>query len=178
MTFANLFNFFSELSFNFRNSYQAKVIVWILFIYCLIMAICILKLFLKHPSMLDYTTHGCKKDKRIKKEKEKVAKLPVGTWEKINAKLNSVNPNDWKIAVIEADKTLDEALKTSGIAGGTEGERLKNIVGADVGDNLNNVWDTHRIRNSIVHDSSFELTNDIARKAVRTLENASKAVGR
>lgn len=140
------------------------------------MAICILKLFLKHSSMLDYTTHGCKKDKRIEKEKEKTAKLPIGTWEKINTKLNSVNPNDWKIAVIEADKTLDESLKTAGIAGGTEGERLKNIVGADIGDNLNNVWNAHKIRNSIVHDSAFELANDVARKTVRILEDASKAV--
>ena len=176
MGFADLFNFFSKLSFDFRNSYQGEVITWIILFYCLVAVICILVLASWHPSMWDYTTHGCKRDKRIKKETKKKAKLPVGVWEKINAKLNSVNPNDWKIAVIEADKTLDETLKEAKVEGGTEGERLKNVVEADVGGSLNNVWRAHKTRNNIVHDSSFELTNDVARKTVKILEDASKSL--
>jgi hypothetical protein len=174
MILADLFNWLTKLSFEFRNSYQGKVILWVIAIYCLVILACIIKIFLKHPSIWDYTTFGYKRNKGIKKEEKMKSKLAGGSWEKINSKLNSVYPNDWKIAVIEADKLFDETLKKAGIVGETEGERLKNIVEADIGDSLNNVWNAHKIRNKIVHDSEFELTNDLARKAVRTLENAGK----
>ena len=39
----------------------------------------------------------------------------------------SPNPNDWKLAIIEADIILDDALKQYGYVGNSLGEKLKSI---------------------------------------------------
>ena len=45
----------------------------------------------------------------------------------IEKHIASDNPNDWKLAIIEADIVLDEALKKLGYNGVSLGERLKGI---------------------------------------------------
>ena len=45
----------------------------------------------------------------------------------IQAHVASENPNDWKLAIIEADIILDGILKDRGYAGATLGERLRSI---------------------------------------------------
>ena len=174
--FVEFQNFLFKTSFDFRNSYQGEVVIWIFSIYCLIIAASILIIIFKYPVLYDYATYGEKREKRQKRE-EKKRIIPQTPWEEINAKLNSVNPNDWKVAVIEADKLLDETLASVGTPGFSMGDRLKNIVNADVGNNLDGVWNAHKTRNAIVHNPGFELTSEIARKAVKTLEDATKALG-
>ena len=45
----------------------------------------------------------------------------------IQGHIESDNPNDWKLAIIEADIILDGLLKERGYAGNTLGERLRSI---------------------------------------------------
>ena len=70
----------------------------------------------------------------------------------------SESPNDWKLAIIEADIVLDEALKGKGHVGNSLGERLKSISGSQM-ETLNDAWEAHKVRNRIAHDGAdFVLT--------------------
>jgi hypothetical protein len=78
----------------------------------------------------------------------------------------SDNPNDWKLAIIEADIILDNLLKQKGYAGSSLGERLKSISPTQL-ESLNDAWEAHKIRNRIAHDGAdFVLTKKIARETI------------
>lgn len=78
----------------------------------------------------------------------------------------SPNPNDWKLAIIEADIILDEALKGRGYAGNSLGERLKSISTTQLS-TLNEAWEAHKIRNRIAHEGAdFVLTKRIAEETI------------
>ena len=78
----------------------------------------------------------------------------------------SSNPNDWKLAIIEADIILDETLQQRGYAGTTLGERLKSIS-PDQLESLNDAWEAHKIRNQIAHGGAdFVLTQRLAQETV------------
>jgi len=74
-----------------------------------------------------------------------------------------------QLAVLHADKLLDQALRESGIGGETLGERLKN--GKTRFRNLNAVWSAHKLRNQIAHDDHVKITRrqtDSALSSFRT----------
>lgn len=56
----------------------------------------------------------------------------------------------WPLAIINADKLLDEALKKLHYKGKTMGERLVSAQ-RDIGSN-DSVWFAHKLRNKIVHE--------------------------
>jgi hypothetical protein len=66
-------------------------------------------------------------------------------WDDIVRRANSVRDADWKLAVIEADKFVDEALKAKGFAGETMGERLMIIKPQELS-SLQDLWDAHKSR--------------------------------
>ena len=170
------FNAAVKAIYDAHNSYQGAVIKWILITYSVVLVVDIFILVKKHPSLWDYVVYGTQRPK--KREEGKKPFVPPSGWESAKGKLTSVNPNDWKVAVIEADKLLDEALKNFGASGNTMGERLKNIVPGDVGGLLDGIWEAHKVRNKIVHDPFFELTNEEARRTVHVLEEGSRALGK
>jgi hypothetical protein len=87
-------------------------------------------------------------------------------WEQILDHVNSENPNDWRIAIIEADIILDELLVRLGYPGATLGERLKEAVRGEF-KTLDSAWEAHRIRNAIAHaGSDFVLTQYEAKRAI------------
>ena len=78
----------------------------------------------------------------------------------------SDNPNDWKLAIIEADIILDDALKKKGFVGASLGERLRDIQPAQL-ESLDDAWEAHKIRNRIAHDGvDFVLTKRLAQDTV------------
>ncbi len=78
----------------------------------------------------------------------------------------SDNPNDWKLAIIEADIILDDVLKKHGYAGNSLGERLKSISPNQL-ESLSSAWEAHKIRNRIAHDGAdFVLTKRIAQETI------------
>ena len=60
-----------------------------------------------------------------------------------------------QLAVLNADKLLDQALRETGIAGETLGERLKNAKARFR--NVNTVWTAHKLRNQIAHDDHVKI---------------------
>jgi len=92
-----------------------------------------------------------------------------GTWEQLE-KMPEQGLMGAKLAVIEADKLLDTVLKSMFMPGETLGERLK--VAAYKYPRLNQVWSAHKLRNQLVHDSSFEITIWQARVALTEYRRA------
>jgi hypothetical protein len=81
----------------------------------------------------------------------------------------------WPLAVINADKLLDEALKKRRIKGGTMGERL---VAAQrrLSDN-DGAWFGHKLRNRIVHEDMSGLKQRDVQAALRGFREALKDLG-
>lgn len=91
-------------------------------------------------------------------------------WEQVQTHINSKNPSEWRLAIIEADIMLDELLKASGYHGDTVGDRLKAVEPSDfIG--LEAAWEAHKIRNQIAHQgSSFEINEREARRVITLYE--------
>ncbi|MBY0538633.1 hypothetical protein K2P47_04535 [Patescibacteria group bacterium] len=95
----------------------------------------------------------------------------------LQAHLDSENPNDWKLAIIEADIILDDTLKRQGYAGPTLGDRLKSIS-PDTLRSIDDAWQAHKVRNQIAHaGADFVLTQRIARETIMQYERVFKELG-
>lgn len=97
-------------------------------------------------------------------------------WQEIRRHVNSFVEAEWKLAVIEADKFVDDVLKTAGFAGESMGERLM-MIKPDRIINLQYLWDAHKLRNLLVHDPNFRLTHQQALYAVNAFESVLKELG-
>lgn len=87
-------------------------------------------------------------------------------WNEVLNHVAGDNPNDWKLAIIEADIMLGEALETAGYAGASIGEKLKSISPRQM-QSLDAAWEAHKIRNQIAHSGSdFVLTKKLAQETV------------
>lgn len=91
------------------------------------------------------------------------------TWQEIE-KSSGMGIMGAKLAVIEADKLLDGVLKSMLIPGETLGERLKAAQYSYP--NIKHVWPAHKLRNQLVHDATFELTQSQARRALADFKSA------
>ncbi len=79
-----------------------------------------------------------------------------------------------KMAIIEADKLLDKVLKSMFMPGETLGERLK--AAAYKYPNIRQVWGAHRLRNQLVHDTSFEISSRQIKGALHEYQAALKTL--
>lgn len=79
------------------------------------------------------------------------------------------------MAIIEADKLLDKALKERGIKGNTMGDRLKN--GRSLLTHEDRIWAAHKLRNRIAHDDNVSLDAAMAKKAIAVFKAALRDVG-
>jgi len=96
-------------------------------------------------------------------------------WEEIEKAADMRSEKGYKMAIIEADKLLDDAFKKLMIAGSTMGERMKVI--SYKYPNIKKVWEAHIIRNKISHESNFRLYDSSARRALGIYKDALKEIG-
>ncbi len=73
-------------------------------------------------------------------------------------------PDGMILAVIDADKLLDEALKKKRFSGKTMGERLVSAQ-RSISDN-DAVWYAHKLRNRLVHEPNVKLKKNEAKNAL------------
>jgi hypothetical protein len=81
------------------------------------------------------------------------------------------NKDAWPLAVINADKLLDEALKARKFKGKTMGERLVSAQHS-LSDN-DDVWFGHKLRNKLVHEEVGQLKK---REVIRVLAGFRQAL--
>lgn len=95
----------------------------------------------------------------------------------IEEQLESTNPNDWKLSIIEADVLLDETLKRNGFAGTTLGERLQSVSANNL-QSLEDAWAAHKVRNQIAHGGEdFVLTQRLAKDTIARYRNVFEEFG-
>jgi len=81
----------------------------------------------------------------------------------------------WPLAIIDADKLLDDALKRSKYRGKTMGERLV-AAQRDISNN-DDVWFGHKLRNRLVHETNVKLTERMVKEALLGIRSALKDLG-
>ena len=93
----------------------------------------------------------------------------LGRWQKIQARLETANEAEYKLAIIEADGMLNEILLRLGFIGETLGDRLKSLSNAII-PNLDDVWKAHQVRNDVVHDPDYRLPLEEAQRTLAIYE--------
>ncbi len=95
-------------------------------------------------------------------------------WQSILNHVDSLNENDWRIAIIEADIMLAELLDKLSLPGDTIGEKLKAVEKSDFR-TLDDAWEAHKTRNRISHDGQeFALNQRDAKIVIGLYENVFK----
>lgn len=83
-------------------------------------------------------------------------------WGQIEDHVSSDNPNDWRLAIIEADIMLEDMLESKGFVGATIGDKFHS-ADSNSFKTLNDARQAHKVRNNIAHrGSDFVLTKRIA----------------
>jgi hypothetical protein len=87
-------------------------------------------------------------------------------WDQIQKHIASMNPSDWRVAILEADILLYEMLDQMGYDGDTIAEKLKLIEASDF-NTLDLAWRAHKVRNAISHEgSSYEMSYEQAQNTI------------
>jgi hypothetical protein len=81
----------------------------------------------------------------------------------------------WPLAVIDADKLLDDALRRLKYKGKTMGERLV-AAQRDMTDN-DSVWYAHKLRNKLVHEDIANLKEVSVKDALKGIRQALRDLG-
>lgn len=91
--------------------------------------------------------------------------------------LQSLLPDSkmWPLAIIDADKLLEEALKARHYKGKTMGERLVSAQHDIVSNDM--VWFAHKLRNKLVHDQDVKLRKNDVKEALLGFRAALKDIG-
>ena len=84
-------------------------------------------------------------------------------------------PEGMVLAVIDADKLLDEALKRKHFKGKTTGERL--VAAQRMIQDNDAVWYAHKLRNRLVHEPSVRLKKSEAQNALAGFRACLKDLG-
>ena len=107
----------------------------------------------------------------LKRQEEAYAKIhrkdvKNQRWQDVLTHVDSDRPNDWKLAIIEADIILDELLNTLGYAGTSVGEKLKSVPPTAF-TTINQAWRAHNVRNRIAHEGAdFDLSKREAQQTI------------
>jgi len=95
-------------------------------------------------------------------------------WQRVLSHIESGNPGDWRLAIMEADIMLETLLEKMGYHGQGIGEMLKTVEKSDF-TSLDQAWEAHKIRNQIAHEGSeFELSDREAKRAISLYETVFK----
>ncbi len=97
-------------------------------------------------------------------------------WDEILRHMDSAKEAEWKFAIIEADKLVDDVLRKAGFPGDMLGERLMNIQEGQL-TTLDGLWEAHKIRNRLAHDTDYFLRYSEAKRAINAYEQTLKELG-
>lgn len=96
-------------------------------------------------------------------------------WLEIENSLSRDNRASWQLAILNADKLVDKALRERHYKGQTMGERMKSAQ--KTWSNTNHVWGAHKIRNQLAHETDVELTYETTLRSLTAFKQALKDLG-
>lgn len=169
-----IFPYFLELRrefYAFLDSTAFLVIKIIIGVYVLVVFVDIVLLLFQRPLGGDIreTILGVDVPKELITGRKKLREK----WNRIKSRLDSGNESEYKVAVIEADKLIDEILSKMGYKGDNLGERLENISESEIETKID-IAQGHEIRNRIIHDETFVLDRQKAKETLENFENFLK----
>jgi hypothetical protein len=97
-------------------------------------------------------------------------------WSAVLEKAEANPPHSFALAIIEADKLTDEALKRMGFQGEHMADRLEHLNAAEMR-TLEPLWRAHRLRNELVHAPDFEVNAVDARETLQVYGRFLKELG-
>jgi len=96
-------------------------------------------------------------------------------WQKVEELLSLGKPSQLKQGIIESDKIVDGVLRELCL-GSSMGERLKSARELFNWDVYNGLWEAHKVRNSLVHESSYDPPYYICRETIQKFKSALLAL--
>ncbi len=121
--------------------------------------------YLKHLFIYDLEDASSRKDYGRSKISKK--------WGKIKKRLEKDNEAEYKLALIEADKILDDILKKMGYGEKSLNEKLKRLSSNDVS-NLEELLKANEICQNVVHDPNYRLNKEKAEEIINIFEESFK----
>lgn len=94
-------------------------------------------------------------------------------WGKIKKRLEKDNEAEYKLALIEADKMLDDILKRMGYGEESLNDKLKRLSSSDVS-NLEELLKANEICENVVHDPDYRLDKEKAKEIISIFEKSFK----
>ncbi len=94
-------------------------------------------------------------------------------WLAIEKQLVRDSEPSYHLAILNADKLLDHALRELGTRGNTMGERMKVTRWSDA----NAVWSAHKLRNRVAHEPDVRIDYGAARQALAGFKQGLKDIG-
>ncbi len=96
-------------------------------------------------------------------------------WLEIENSVRRDNSASWQLAIINADKLLDQALRDRRYKGQTMGERMKSAQ--KTWKNANHVWGAHKIRNQLAHEVNANVSYEITLRSLSAFKQGLKDLG-
>ncbi len=98
-------------------------------------------------------------------------------WSDIQTSIGLGGATHFGSAVVSADKLLDYVLRQKGYHGETMGERLRSAQPDFTSNTYNQVWQAHKLRNTLVHEVEGEVLSFQAKEAINSFERALRELG-
>lgn len=161
-------NYFVEVSIQALNSIEIPI--WIKIFSLSVIILCVLVIII-----FNYRMNNLKKP-LVEPKGTPVGPLPpvkgnsiAARWQEIENHSKSDREGEWKFAIIEADKLVGDILAEIGVPGDTLGEKLIQINSSQLA-SIDDLWEAHKVRNKIAHDTQYFLRDVEARRIIRLFE--------
>ncbi|MCD6149643.1 hypothetical protein J7J13_02555 [bacterium] len=94
-------------------------------------------------------------------------------WQGIKKRLESENISQYKAAILEADRIVDDILSKIGYKGKNIAERLEQVKPGQL-ENVEDLKGVHKVRNRIIYEKDFMIDKKTAKDVIETYENLLK----
>lgn len=98
-------------------------------------------------------------------------KRRLRAWNQIIERMRTNDLANWKAAVLEADRLMDDLLTGAGYRYDTVDERFKAITPEELS-NAVQIQEAHRLRNRIAQEPDFTVTKEEALEILRVYKKA------
>lgn len=96
-------------------------------------------------------------------------------WLEIENSLSRDNAASYQLAIMNADKLVDQALRERRFKGDKMAERMQSAK--TLWHNENNLWTAHKIRNQLAHETGASVSYDTTLRALTAFKQALKDLG-
>jgi|GEM_PF-2227382 len=90
-------------------------------------------------------------------------------WGAIKNRLDTASDSDAALIIIEADALVDRILQDKKLPGTTMGERMQ-ALGEQKFQNIDHLWEVHKLRNQVAHEGAMGITYSDAVYALEKYE--------